>query len=688
MPATVGDLLKKIKVSCDNDTLMFCFKDNPIGKAYNRTLLYSPWVVRVNAASSYAIIEGELCSWNIDAIKENGNVAYDDRQYISKSQTTTWESNAYGYRLTKKKTEHWRIDFYGREIQEETDIQYNFNGVEYTTPDGSASYPEMPVSAGENIEDVVYENNKKKFQVYKFVDGEWEATNYFAEFQKKTISSGIVEEFYAYLDQDRTYYNRDIMVRNATTPILNAYYKNSNGNWVDYYALIRTYPGQSVPKTSVKYEQRLKIDPNLLPRCEYIDENNNVFNIDKGDGFDTKNVESLTPIEIDTVKGYTCLSKEARFVVESKMKLSTYLSFQTAPALDGFTFDHWSLVRDGAKIQLSQDRVLEEGETLEVWGVYYRKTNVVTYEPCSIDHPEIMFKNRVMMDDLKIKLPDGFEKGQFLTWLNGAFVPTVQDVTYKNLMYIHNGMTMIWSHCVNQKLEAKNEFTDNATVITSEEDDEYRYDVKLRLFSWKGVKVSDFYKPSNSTTVPITHNFESIYPIKTLTFPVEINKDAHMIICNGKVLNENDYEIDIDDPRKITLTNLETKAYEVLSELATELDEHIEFYEHVNPLHMVRHMLLNRQYSLVNFESTDPNKKIYLRNSNACATNFPYKGEITFTDLNIGDMVLINGLFNPYIWVHHNTIKFPTVEYTYADGVVDRLTTNDVLRYYFVAEDK
>ena len=255
-------------------------------------------------------------------------------------------------------------------------------------------------------------------------------------------------------------------------------------------------------------------------------------------------------------------------------------------------------------------------------------------------------------------------------------------------MYLENAMTMIGSKSVNQKLGATIEPGEYGTVITQEDNDEYRYDVNLRLFGWRGVKVSNFFKPITSTTTPITYNFESIRPLKTLTFSVEVNKNAHLIICNGKVLSPDEYTIDPEDPKTIVLKNVEYECNMLLNELIAEIDENLEYYENVNPLHLLRSMVLERTYSLVNFTAEDNTKELYLRNSNACAVDFPKKGEIMFSSLKIGDLVLVDGLFEPYLWVHQNTIKFPKMETSYRDGTVEKLYSQDVCRYYFLLKDK
>ena len=159
-------------------------------------------------------------------------------------------------------------------------------------------------------------------------------------------------------------------------------------------------------------------------------------------------------------------------------------------------------------------------------------------------------------------------------------------------------------------------------------------------------------------------------------------------MCNGKVLDSSEYIIDEDNPKMITLKNIEADANILLNELVKEIDENLEYYENVNPLHLLRSMILERTYSLINFEAEDSTKKVELHTSNACAVDFPRKGEITFTRLGIGDMVLINGLFEPYIWVHQNTIMIPKTANTYNDGVVNKIYAENVLRYYFILKDK
>lgn len=697
MSQTVGDLMKQIKTSCDNSTLMYCFKNSKIAKAYNRTILFKPWISRVKPVISYAIYNSDdsFKSWDVSSLAKAGNIAFDSREHDAETTITVEYSGSPSDTATIKRTTTVvkKYDFDGSTTTTTT-VVYTYNGVNYSTPvAGSVTNPVYSTTVDNyTIVNTINTANPNYLKVYKYLEDSignyyWEQTSYTAKLTTETLSSGNIDTYYSYANEDDTYYRRDILKRSIRTSVLNIYYKNSNGVWIDYNECIKSYPEYDIDEASKIWTKRLSIDVSILPRCEYVDSNGYRFFIDAADGSET-DAEVCTNIELDTVRSYTVLSKELKFTPENDTDVLTYLSGEVPPTLSGFKFNNWSYVRDGSAITSSNNKRYGAGVQFTVYAVYYRNTETVKYEPCSIDDSTISWKHRFMYDDLKVTLPDGYKKNQFLVWLNGAFVPSTKDSTYENILYLKNAMTMIGSKSVNLKLGSTLTAGEYGTVTSEDGNNEYRYDINLRLFGWKGVKVSDFYKPSSSTTTPITYNFESIYPLKTLTFPIEINTNAHLIICNGKVLTEDEYYIDSNDPKTVILKNIETEGNSLLNEMVKEIDDNIEFYENVNPLHLVRSVLLERNYSLINFESTDDTKELYLKNSNACAVDFPMKGEITFSRLKIGDLVLIDGLFKPYLWVHQNTIKFPKMESSYNDGIVDKTYAENVLRYYFILKDK
>lgn len=464
-------------------------------------------------------------------------------------------------------------------------------------------------------------NNKivENPSVYRYIVSDsnvssWEKTNYKAV-HKVVTEYNITQDYYAYYDDNESYYIKHVMKRMIKNPCTRIYYKNSEGKWFDYFKYINALPSYNIELASKNWPDIMIVkDITELPKCKYIDRNGYIYDIDAADGSLLE--KGTTYVEIDT--------------------------------------NDWEKV---------------------------------TYAPCSITDKDLPFSARHIMNDLKVTIPEGLKRNNFLTWLNGAFVPTVADSDKENVMYIENAMYMIGSKCINQTLGAKHSNGENATVVENEMYDEYRYDVNLRFFGWKDVLVSDFYKPSSSEHTVISHNYENIYPIKNITFPVKINKDAHIILCNGKILDPNEYTI-LTDGKTVILKNVEKEGYDLLNEIISDINADISFYNNVNPLKLISRVLTNKTYSLVNFESEDETKELKLMISSSCCVNYPYKNEVTFPSLNIGDMIIVKGLYVPYEWIHINSIRFPKTISSFENGVVDYLNEDDVKRYYFVLKDK
>ena len=159
-------------------------------------------------------------------------------------------------------------------------------------------------------------------------------------------------------------------------------------------------------------------------------------------------------------------------------------------------------------------------------------------------------------------------------------------------------------------------------------------------------------------------------------------------------MQKDEYYVDPDNPKKVVLTKVVDKANELLVDLIKDIEEYPDYYTNVKPLRLLYRTLSQKTYSLVNFESEDSSKELYLRQSNSCAVNFPYKNEITFSKLNIGELVLIKGLYVPYLIEHANTIKLPRTKYSFDETKInsweeaDYLQESEVVRYFFEVMDK
>ena len=56
------------------------------------------------------------------------------------------------------------------------------------------------------------------------------------------------------------YWNRIILPRMVSQPCVNIFYKNTNGVWVDYRKCLTVYPQLSILVSSIRYEDRVKVD--------------------------------------------------------------------------------------------------------------------------------------------------------------------------------------------------------------------------------------------------------------------------------------------------------------------------------------------------------------------------------------------------------------------------------------------
>ena len=88
------------------------------------------------------------------------------------------------------------------------------------------------------------------------------------------------------------------MPRLVNELVVNIFYKNTNGVWVDYNKCIRSYPTLAIAVSAVRYQSVVAIDTDRLPRCTYMDSEYYMHNIDEHDG--TDNDDHVGSIEIDT----------------------------------------------------------------------------------------------------------------------------------------------------------------------------------------------------------------------------------------------------------------------------------------------------------------------------------------------------------------------------------------------------
>ena len=428
-------------------------------------------------------------------------------------------------------------------------------------------------------------------------------------------------------DPFNTYYHRIIMKRLVTDHCFTIFYKNNNGNWVDYRKLRNVFPNVMIAESAVLYEKDYIIDPQILPACTFHDRDNIIHEIDICDG--KPKGMSTVPIEIDQ-------------------------------------YGHSEIDKHNSHL------------------------NKVLIEQCKIDDDTLSFKERHMMRDIKLTLPVGREKNDFLVWLNGAMQPTISDTEihkngFKNVAYIKDGLAYVKPYKISQKEGAPVTPANDmyATVIENPEYDEYRYDWSRRLFGWKDIKISEWYRPNSYYSKKLIQLGKSIDICDGVKFDVPVNKDAHLVICNGIILSPDEYYIDSIDPKVVHFTKTIDNARRLIEYYSILFEKNNTFYENINVIEFLKPVLLSKVYSLVNFSHIDDKKSVQLVRSKASATNHPYMYEITFPRIDNGDLVLIDGVFTPYEWIHEHTIYYPNFHDLFRKEMRS-MTPNNVERLHFL----
>jgi len=420
----------------------------------------------------------------------------------------------------------------------------------------------------------------------------------------------------------KSFFSEHILKRMTNEFCYGIYYKNSKGKWVNYRKILEIYPLQN---------------PLMVAEDLYYSSIQNI----------RINPNTLPPVEFTDENGFV------------------------------YNID----AADGEEIYTRRlPLCLSEMET-----------DIVKITQCSIEDPNLSFSLRHMMDDIKVELPNNYDSSDYLVWLNGVFVPILKDSTKKNIFYIPDGLLLV-PHVVKDcrpdaplVYRKKNGSIVNATIEESDEYAIHRYDFKIRLFSWENTKVKTWEKPRNVSTYTIfgNHNgngyvVESVKVINELYFEVPVNLDAHFIICNGIALTPDEYYVDPKDNRHVYLTKVVRQA-DMLYREAIE-------YGTPNPIELIRPLLTDRTYYLVNFESKDPNNPVLMKRSKSNIASFPYQMEVTFSDVEINDLVLCDGLYIPYEFVHRKTIRFPKTKYT-TESLIQTMTREKFERIYFVDKE-
>lgn len=251
-----------------------------------------------------------------------------------------------------------------------------------------------------------------------------------------------------------------------------------------------------------------------------------------------------------------------------------------------------------------------------------------------------------------------------LVWVNGRFVETSKSTTNNKLMYIMNGISALDKHHVgftgNEPLALKH---GEGYPVASYEPDYSRFkfapDFDINIFKWDNVKISKWNRPFSYKYEKYNYNdgegfTSTVKSIDSIGFSVPISK-SHLIIYNGIVIDMNDYYI---SDNSIIFNNMKRKVDSIYNDAILE-------YGKIPNIHYIVESFLPKaeDFRLIQFTHEDPSITVNVNRSSVCYKNHPYPFHVTFPNINVGDMVLLDGMYERYLLHDKNVIRYPYTTY-------------------------
>lgn len=300
-----------------------------------------------------------------------------------------------------------------------------------------------------------------------------------------------------------------------------------------------------------------------------------------------------------------------------------------------------------------------------------------------------------LKDDIRIELKDvdivNYSQSlkNTLFWLNGRFVEPTIDNNNEKIAYLIKGMGSVDykhigfigsdpltpSHGLNYPV---------ASYEPTYSRFKYGPDYDINLFKWENVLISDWIKPFSFNNKKyyysdnLGYNLTIKYPFEII-FPSSI-PDTHLLIHNGIIMDRNEYSVYNNTIR------LNTIREKVESVAVSSLEE----YGKINSLKYIVEKNLPKasDFRLIVFSHEDITKNLILNRSNSSHKNHPYPFHVTFEKLNVGDLVLLDGLYERYLLHDQNIIRYPYTTYLSRYESRNLLKETNVERVWFSEELK
>lgn len=342
--------------------------------------------------------------------------------------------------------------------------------------------------------------------------------------------------------------------------------------------------------------------------------------------------------------------------------------------LDANRIDHIIDKYDGAPIT---------GDKCQIYIYPVHNNNLMKISQYNREQPNLVGKYH-LKQDLLVTINDIHNVKKFdnniLVWVNGLFVPYIAlDDT--NIV-IPNGKSYLDTRVVSYKDTGVAQAKAGTIYATADPViEEYRFDLDIRIFSWKGITISgfdvaalcdyDFYEYFDNDT-GVTHKID--YPAR-LVFDRVIDEN-HLLIQNGTVVDRDRYTI---EGSKVILKfsrDLVENTIRELKESGVQSDRFGNIVESYMPS--------GADFNIVFFTPDNDDHSITLHRSDKCYRNFPYSFHVTFPDFDLGDIVLLDGVYEKYVAHTTNSIAYPYNKYLarYKDNNI--LNETKVERIFFM----
>lgn len=283
-------------------------------------------------------------------------------------------------------------------------------------------------------------------------------------------------------------------------------------------------------------------------------------------------------------------------------------------------------------------------------------------------------------DDLKITfLNDHFAK-DFLVWMNGIFVDLHPDLDDPKVGYIIGASAHIPAieKCKSDNTLVNLKNNNTATVDENDKISELRYDIKLKFFGWENVKISrpdvDYFSFKSET---IKFDGKMFEIAKEIGYKKLLHKDKTLVLLNGVILPENAYEIvNYKSEDGSNVSNIVLKNYKswVLSLLIESFSREHNYFDKIH------RMVSSNSFSIITIESKDDEQDVFFYRDRRCVKNAPYVGEVLFDKVRYDELILIDGHYLNYEWLHEKAIRYPTKTYLATQESSDFIERADIYR--------